>query len=270
VATPAGESGGSPSAIVFDIQRTSMNDGPGIRTTVFLKGCNLRCIWCHNPESFETRPQMVVLPNGTERTYGTPMSVDEVFAVVVADRAFYESTGGGVTVSGGEPLLQIDFVQALFRQCRDEGIGTALETNGTLPRRAYERIAGLTDHFLYDYKATGAEAHMDLTGGPIGPVLANLSYIVGTASSVTLRVPLVQTVNATEAHLAAIAGLALRYPSLELEIMPYHATARDKWHALGIPYRLAGLPSMEPAAADALRDRIVELGCPSERIVVSS
>lgn len=251
--------------VVFDIQRCSMHDGPGIRTTVFLKGCPLRCQWCHNPESQRRAPELYFMdmrcalcgecvaacPNGCHRVdaeghaidrekctacgrcveacftgaleiKGSEMTVERVLQDVLADRAYYERSGGGVTVSGGEPLAQFAFTRELLRRCREEGVHTCIETCGFAPEEHVREIQPLVDHFLFDYKATG-EAHRALTGVDNMGILANLDLLLSLGSAVTLRCPLVPGVNDADEHLMAIAELERKYPKLKgIELMAYH------------------------------------------------
>jgi pyruvate formate lyase activating enzyme len=252
-------------AIVFDIQRNSLEDGPGIRTTVFLKGCCMRCRWCHNPESFEQRPQQVTLPNGRVRIYGEMMSVEDVFKVVVLDQPFFKVSGGGVTVGGGEPFLQYDFLMSLLKSCKEEAIHTAVETNGFPPWGNYEPVLAYTDLLLFDYKATPSKLHTELTGVPLEPVLERLDALIRAGKELILRCPIIPGVNDQEEHLQAIAALSRRY-GIKVQIMPYHNTARDKWNALHIPYSLAGLPSMQEHDVSQVIAKIVSYGCHEDLI----
>lgn len=231
-------------------------DGPGIRTTVFFKGCNLRCLWCHNPESFSPSPQSATLTNGRHKDWGTEMTVAMVMDIVRQDKAYYLSSGGGVTASGGEPLLYAEFVKDLFKQCHNEGIATAIETNASLDRARLEQVSPVTDLWLFDYKASTPEMAQELTGNPLTHVLTNLAFLLDTGASVILRCPIVPGLNDTNGHLASIAQLSQREGIVETHIMPFHNTARDKWIALQIPYQLADKLSMTSEQAGAIAERI--------------
>jgi glycyl-radical enzyme activating protein len=265
-----------PHGIVFDIQRCALNDGPGIRTAVFLKGCRLHCAWCHNPEGRKNDPEpyyhawkcafcgrcRAVCPNrchevtpaghdidwercsacGTcasacpQRALeikGTSMAVRSVMEIVLADRRYYENSGGGVTLSGGEPLVQFDFACALLTQCKANGLHACLETCGYAPEADLAKIAPLVDLFLYDYKATGPE-HERLTGVGNETILANLDLLVRSGAKVILRCPLIPGVNDTDEHFSAIAGIERRYPCLlGIEILPYHNLGAAKSESIG-------------------------------------
>lgn len=219
-----------PTGIVFDLQRGALHDGPGIRTTVFLKGCPLRCAWCHNPESQAFAPQT----GRSGKVYGRRMTVAEVMAVVRRDRAFYASSGGGLTLSGGEPTAQFDFCRGLLVAARAEGIGTCLDTCGQTPWEKLSELAPWVDVFLFDYKATGAETHRRLTGVDGGLIQGNLERLLARGARVVLRCPLVPGANAGPEHEAAIDDWARRFPGLEVERLSYHSWGEAKYRDLGM------------------------------------
>ncbi len=293
--------------IVFDIQRFALHDGPGIRTTVFLKGCPLRCTWCHNPESQAFRPQLAfdpdrcttcaaaaqahtqgiqllahvgaadartglladACPHGALRQIGRRMTVEEVMDEVVRDAPYYARSGGGLTLSGGEPLAQGGFALALLRAARALGLHTCLDTSGAVGRRRMEAAADLTDLFLYDYKATDPDEHRRLTGASNRRILDNLDALYRRGARIVLRCPLVPGVNDSPEHLRGIAALSRRYPRLDgVEILPYHDLGRDKAARIGGTFALSGLPAADEATVAAWLDALHGLGC--TRAVVAS
>ncbi|MEI6085333.1 MAG: 4Fe-4S cluster-binding domain-containing protein [Verrucomicrobiota bacterium] len=229
-----------PAGIVFDIQRTALHDGPGIRTTVFLKGCHLRCCWCHNPESWEFKPQ---------QNFGREMNVAQVMAVVRRDVRYYARSGGGLTVSGGEPTAQFDFCLALLTAARRDGIHTCLDTGGYAPIGDLLALLPMVDLFLWDYKATGAELHEKLTGVSPELILDNFDTLYHHGAKIRLRCPLVPAVNDSPEHFAAIRRLRRQYPRLDgVDLLPYHASAAGKYDALNLPRPAFATPIPEQEA----------------------
>jgi pyruvate formate lyase activating enzyme len=284
---------GSTKGIVFDVQRASMHDGPGIRTTVFLKGCQLRCAWCHNPESQRRRPELgfdaakcagcracagacaqgvhafdpagrhlvafdrciaagacvAACPSEALRLYGGETTVDEIMRDVVKDRAFYEASGGGLTLSGGEPTVQLAFCLALLRAAKAAGIHTCVETCGFAPRESFEALAPLTDLFLFDYKDADGARHAANTGVSNERILDNLRWLHGQGAAIVLRCPLVPGVNDDDAHLRSIGALRRELPRLAgVDLLPYHEAGFGKYERLGRPR-----PALGAAAPDAAR-----------------
>ena len=276
-------------ACIFDIQRFCVYDGPGIRSTVFFKGCNMRCAWCHNPESFSQKPELLfrqekctacgacaacpqgahqiegearrflresctacgqcagLCPHGALELSGREMTVEQVMAELCKDSKYYASSGGGVTLSGGEASLWFDFVCRLLAACRAQGFHPALETNGLIPPERLGALIPLVDLFLFDCKHTDPEAHSRWTGAPLEPVLASLDALDQAGASVILRCPIIPGVNDTEAHFAALRELKASHACIQrAEVMAYHDIGKGKWQALGQPYALAELKTVPP------------------------
>ncbi len=234
--------------IVFDIKRGSVKDGPGLRTSVFLKGCPLRCVWCHNPESQAATPQKAVT---TGETCGREMSVDEVMAEVLADRPFY-GAAGGVTLTGGEPTAQPDFAVALAAAAQAVGVSVALDTCGAAPWTTFARLLPHVDLFLYDLKCMDEARHRELTGVGNGLILDNLRRLDAAGARLWIRCPLVPGLNDSDADLAALRDLIVTLRHVEkVEICPYHALGLEKYAKFGIPVRFAR--TEEPTAADRAR-----------------
>ena len=253
--------------IICDIERCSMSDGPGIRTVVFFKGCNLRCAWCHNPESISPAPQLLfyqekcthcgrcaeacpigavgtvrctacgcctdVCPARARRISGERMVASDVMHHVLADRPFYEASGGGVTFSGGECMLQMDFLCELLAACRAEGISTAIDTAGNVPFDGFDRVLPMTNHLLYDIKCMTPTLHKALTGADNARILDNYCRLWHIApQKLIVRVPIVPGYNAVDDELAHIANFLRTYPPAEYELLPYHALGEAKRAAL--------------------------------------
>lgn len=215
--------------IVFDVKRGSVKDGPGIRTSVFFKGCPLRCVWCHNPESWLPEPE----PDGAA-VIGREVSVSELMEEILVDRIFYRTSGGGVTLTGGEPMMQFPFLRELLAAAKAEKISTALDTCGFAPWEEYREILGLIDLFLYDFKAADSIRHRELTGVENELILENLCRLNEAGAVIFLRCPLVPGVNDSPEHLAAIAGWAERLSGVEeVTLEPYHPLGMEKAERLG-------------------------------------
>ena len=255
-------------ANIFDIQRNSFVDGPGIRTTVFFKGCNLKCAWCHNPEGQSTKKEWMVYPDkcvGCGRCVGIGLesadficlhdakiicgkeyTVDEVMREILKDKVFYENSGGGVTFSGGECMLQIDFLEEILKACKQNGIHTAVDTAGNVPFEWFERILPFTDLFLYDVKCFDREKHKRYTGAANELILSNLEKLLKTGRSVWVRIPIIPTVNDDEKELQHIKAFlrSCKYPE-KVELLPYHAMGEHKYAAIGKEVQMFAVPSEE-------------------------
>jgi pyruvate formate lyase activating enzyme len=288
---------------VFNVQKYSLQDGPGIRTTVFLKGCPLCCQWCHNPESISPRREIIVVesrciacgecraacefgesmagsgflpprhdqctlcaecvdacPTGARQVIGRTMTVAEVVAEVMKDRIFYEDSGGGVTISGGEPLMQPRFVTALLAELNEAGLHTVLDTTGFGCTEHLLAAARLADLVLYDLKAFDEQRHRELTGVSNRSILANLTALSEVHRNVWIRLPVVPGFNDDLVELRKIADFVagLRCVTL-VNLLPFHRSGLHKYERLGQVHGLHGVevPSEElmERAADVFRDR---------------
>ena len=263
-------------AIVFDIEKFAVHDGPGIRTVVFLKGCPLRCIWCHNPESQSFEPEVLFdsakctrcgscaavcpenchrltdaehafardrcrrcgrcmenCPTGALKLAGREMSVSEVLTEVLRDEPFYRNSGGGLTLSGGEPLAHYAFTAALLEAAKQTGLHTAVETSGFAPWEHIEALLPVTDLWLWDVKAA-PDKHEELTGVPAGPILENLAKLDASGAAIVLRCPLVPGVNDDETALRHIADTTNKFTHVrQIDLEPYHPLGEGKGRELG-------------------------------------
>lgn len=232
---------------IFDIQRFSIHDGPGIRSIVFLKGCWLRCRWCCNPESQEYKIQQLTM-NGTTKTVGRDVTVREVMDEVDKDRQYYRRSGGGVTLSGGEAMAQPDFAEAIFRACHEYGFNTAIETTAYADREVVEQLIPHIDYVMMDIKHMDSAKHEAWTTRPNDKILENAAWIAANASSLTIRVPTIPGFNDTPEEIMAIARFADSLPNVhELHLLPYHRLGMDKYAGIG---RVYTLPELVPPKAD--------------------
>jgi len=246
--------------LVFDIQHFSIYDGPGIRTTVFLKGCPLRCIWCHNPESWQKEPQRSL--KDPLKLIGRKMTPEEIMVEVEKDNDYYLNSGGGITLSGGEPMLQFEFTLELLKLAKEKGIHTCLETSGYSPKENFEEIYPWVDLFLFDYKATGKERHMKFVGVENELILSNLEYLNVKGAHLILRCPLIPTINDQEEHFKALAALSNQYSGVEgVEILPYHDFGKGKWEEVGLQYALDKITTVDSFIKEKWKQRLIALGC---------
>lgn len=243
-----------PTGIVFDIKRFALHDGPGIRTTVFLKGCPLDCWWCHNPEGRALDPEFMDrgATQQTPAVVGSKMTLAEVMAEIEKDTLFYDESGGGVTFSGGEPLSQADFLIALLTRCRRLGLHTALDTSGHAPPEILSRVAPLVDLFLYDLKLMDDRDHRTYTGVSNAGILENLRVLVDTGRSVSIRFPLIPGINDGPDNLARMAAFLSDLNLKDIALLPYHRIHRQKYHRLGRPERMADMAAPTAEAIDLL------------------
>jgi len=267
--------------MIFNIERSSFVDGPGIRTTVFFKGCNLRCAWCHNPESQKGAKQMLFYenkctgcgtckrkcpnslatcdlcgscalycPSRAREICGKEYTSDEVLREICKDKRFYESSGGGVTFSGGECMLQLDFLSEILKKCKENGIHTAVDTAGHVPYASFERILSHTDLFLYDFKCFDSEKHKQYTGVGNELIKENLARLLQTGKPVWIRIPIIPDVNDTVEEMGQIkAFFDLHGTPEKIELLPYHAMGEHKYAAMGKSGQSFSVPSEATMAA---------------------
>jgi len=256
--------------LIYNMQKFSVHDGPGVRTTVFLKGCPLTCLWCHNPES-QNRNQTVftnhkkcincqmcksvcvnedcilcglcvdVCPADARQMIGDKIQIGDVFTEVMNDIIFYEQSGGGVTFSGGEPLLQSKRLKTLLERLKDKGVHTAIDTCGYVSVSAIDEVSEYVDLWLYDLKHSDNQKHIELTGVGNELILTNLLYLKNQKANIWVRFPLIPTYNDDVENIKGIAEILNELNMDKIYVLPYHNLAEDKHDRFNLDYKLAGL-----------------------------
>ncbi len=244
---------------VFDIKRFAVHDGPGIRTTVFLKGCPLSCWWCHNPESQSREPISVEIErkvNGKsvkgKKVYGENMEVEAVLDTILKDVHFYEESGGGVTFSGGEPMMQFDGLKRLLEGSKGRGIHTTIDTSGQARQEQFAEILDLTDLFLFDLKNMDPELHKKFTGVDNKLILSNADYLLNNGARLIFRIPVIPGINTSSREVESMLGfLAERADRMEeVHLLPYHRIADNKYQRLNMKQQL--VETKEPREPEML------------------
>lgn len=220
---------------IFNIQKFSVHDGPGIRTTVFFKGCPLRCQWCHNPESQRMEPEVMIGNNQKEKLVGTSYSVRELVKLLKKDQIFYDQSGGGVTLSGGEVMVQnMEYVLELVKALDREGISVVIDTCGFAPTEHFAKLLPYTELFLYDLKMMNDEKHQKHTGVSNELILKNLKYLSDQGTKIELRMIMVKDVNMSSDDILSVAEW-LKQEQIKVSkitLLPYHDFGRDKYRQL--------------------------------------
>jgi pyruvate formate lyase activating enzyme len=245
---------------IFDIQRYSIHDGPGIRTIVFLKGCSLRCQWCCNPEShsFDIESMNV---GGKSKIIGRDVTVAEVMEEVMRDIHYYNRSKGGLTLSGGECLLQPEFAIALLKAAKDNGINTAIESTAIAKFEIIEEFLPYLDLFLMDIKHLDSKKHKEYTSQPNERILENAMKIAMKGQHLIIRVPVVPTFNDTANEIRAIAEYAKVLPGVEeLHLLPYHRLGRDKYDGLNREYSLKEIEPLTNEQMQLLKEEALKSG----------
>ena len=224
---------------IFNVQRFSIHDGPGIRTIIFFKGCFMRCAWCCNPESQEYKIQTLI-ENGTPKTVGEDVTVQGIMPEILSDLPYYRRSGGGVTLSGGEVLAQPDFAEALLKECKKNGLHTAIESTANAPWQVIERILPYLDLYLLDIKHINSEKHKKFTTSGNEQILENAKKLANSGVELIIRTPVIPTFNDTPEEISAIAKFASSLKGVkEHHLLPYHRLGQDKYAGLNRTYSLS-------------------------------
>lgn len=289
---------------IFSIERCSMYDGPGIRTSVFFKGCPLTCKWCHNPESQSPLPQLAFYknkctgcriceavcpnqvhrfdaakhlinfanctgarnctsscPSGALKFFGYTSYPEQIMEVVRKDLPYYEQTGGGLTISGGEPFFQPEFLLEVLRLAKADRIHTCVETCGLVPADSLTKTLPYIDLFLFDYKETSPVLHKEFTGADNRLILSNLDLLCSLNKPVILRCPIIPGFNDTKEHFAGIHEIEARYHNLAgIEILPYHDLGKEKAAAIGHNYDISA-PAADENTRQLWKQQMADCGC---------
>ena len=293
---------------IFDIKPFSIHDGPGIRTTVFFKGCPLQCAWCHNPEGISNEQEIVwhesrcifcldcvdncpnhalryennrivtdmrlceecqhcadICPTTALEIIGWETTVEDLVEVVIRDRPFFEESGGGITCSGGEPLMQSDFLYAFLEALKAKGIHTVLDTSGFATQERLQKVLPVTDFILYDLKVMDKLAHQEATKVDNQLILQNLIMLSGTKAKVRIRLPLIPGINDGEDNIRDMIHFLLQETRFRtVDILPYHDKAQTKYERLHQAYLLQTSTVIEDASVEAIRQKFIDAGFESK------
>jgi pyruvate formate lyase activating enzyme len=289
---------------IFNVEKYAVHDGPGIRTTVFFKGCPLHCWWCHNPEGQNLRIELIyrenrcigcgecvkncprkalslvsqhatlnrktcntcglcaqTCPSEALSIVGKDMSVEEVIREIETDRIFYDEAEGGVTLSGGEPLLQPSFLNAILEECNRRRIHTTLDTSGFASQKVVDKIRSKVDLFLYDLKILDDAKHRKYTGVSNRLILQNLERLAGNGSSIVISIPIIPGINDDEDNILEAGEFIASLPGIEqVSLLPYHRAGVDKYRNLGRAYRLNGIRPQSSRKTRMIKERLEAFG----------
>jgi pyruvate formate lyase activating enzyme len=250
-----------PEGVVFKFKKYALHDGPGIRTTVFLKGCPLKCWWCHNPEGISPAPQ--TMAGRHIQRVGRRMSVEAVMLEILKDTVFYEESGGGVSFSGGEPLMQPVFLEALLEACRRQGLHTAIDTSGYAPCGTFLRLAKKADLVLFDIKLIDSRKHRTYTGVDNALILENLRVLCLEHAHVRVRLPLVPGVTDDDENIRAVLQLLGNCKGLKgVDLLPFHRIGEEKYKQLAMQPKMVDTAPLSTEAVKAIAARYRQCGLP--------
>jgi pyruvate formate lyase activating enzyme len=254
----------SSTGVIFDLKRFAIHDGPGIRTTVFFKGCPLRCWWCHNPESHKVLPEKFEGCNirsninhslSAQDEVGREVTITELMEEIEKDSVFYEESGGGVTFSGGEPTMQPNFLLSLLTKCKENGLHTVVDTSGYSPTKTFEKIIDHTDLFLYDIKLMNDELHEEYTGVSNRLIQTNLKWLDENHKNICIRIPVVPGITDTQTNISYTINFLLKLENIsEINLLPYHKAGEGKYSRFKKENKLHSIKNSE----NGYMEKIVE------------
>ena len=249
---------------IFKIKKYALHDGPGIRTTVFLKGCPLLCRWCHNPEGLDPRPQTMSRRTSSgeiDETVGTVIGVDALIKEIEKDELFYDESGGGVTFSGGEPLAQPQFLESVLAACNRREIHAALDTSGFAPAAVLDRILPRLQLVLFDLKIMDAKQHQRYTGVSNPIILENLKRIADSRTPLRIRIPLIAGITDGDDNIAEIIRFAVTLKAIQgVDLLPFHRIGSEKYRRLGMTDNTSETQPPVPERVAAIQTRFESAG----------
>lgn len=291
------------SGTIVNIQKYSIHDGPGIRTTVFLKGCALNCWWCHNPESQNPKPEIMFFkerctscgscikrcpqkaiefvegypvvdeskctlcgkcsdfcPSNARELIGKEITVKDLMKEIIKDEAFYDESNGGVTFSGGEPLLHADYLNNVLKSCKSKGIHTTIDTSGFAAWEQFEKIVDNVDLFLFDIKHMNNEKHMEYMGVGNEVILENLKKLSERGSNIYIRMPIIAGVNDDDENIDKAVDFISKLNIIHVNLLPYHKMGMDKYRRLNMAYKLSGLEMPSDEVMSKIADKFKKAG----------
>ena len=228
---------------ISNIQHFSVGDGEGIRTTVFFKGCSLRCPWCHNPENLTSVPEILRYGNGRSETLGRLVTADDILPELLEDRDFYETSGGGVTFSGGEVMLQADGARELAAALYENGVSMLIDTAGCVSYSEFEKLRGVVAGYLYDFKTADPEKYRSI-GGDLHRVTENLTRLMTDGENVRVRIPLIPGFNSAGTDVTLMCRYLRDMGVAAVEVIPFHRLGASKYEAMGLDYAYRGVETM--------------------------
>lgn len=254
--------------IIFDIKHFAVHDGPGIRTTVFLKGCPLNCWWCHNPESQKPEPEIYQQTRKLDdidfsetKTLGYTIDSSELIPKITGDKVFHDESSGGVTFSGGEPLLQFNFLSELLEKSKKENIHTAVDTTGYASPKIFRQIAQKADLFLFDLKIIDSELHEKYTGVPTKPIINNLRWLDDNNIDTIIRFPVIPNITNTKENISQILVFLESLQNINrIDILPYHNISNAKYKRFKIENKMENVPAFEEEDMYRLKEEFENIG----------